>query len=585
MTNQRGCRALIVACVSALAATACTTTPTPPPADLLIVNGNVYTMNWPDPATDGTPSERAPRPGGRWKGDAEALAIRGESIAFVGSTTEAKAYQGPATRVFDAAGGTVVPGLIDSHVHIRELGAILSRVNLTGIATEAEAVEKVAAAAAGVSKGEWVIGQGWEEGAWANRYPGMTLLSEKVPDHPVYLRGLHGFAVWGNRLAFQKAGITRTTRAPSGGEILKDARGNPNGILTNRAVQLLDAALPPPTEERMKSEIVAGLEKMAEGGFVAVHEAGAPAAEMAAFERLNADGKLPLRVYAMLSARDEPLIKAWLSKGPGTRGMLTTRAVKAYYDGALGSRGARLLADYSDRPGHRGVSGGEYGFDQAMVGAMMKRGFQVCIHAIGDAGNRETLDFIESVIAQDAAVGRGRQRIEHAQVLGPTDVPRFAKAGIIASMEPSHAVEDKTWAEQRLGPERSKYAYAWRTLRQSGARLTFNSDLPGTDYNIFYGLHSAITRQGKDGQPVGGWYPAQRVTAEEALRGFTTWAAYSAFEENDTGVLAAGKRGDVTIMNLDPLAVGETDPAKLLDGRIVATIVGGRVVYEGKSVK
>ncbi len=255
------------------------------------------------------------------------------------------------------------------------------------------------------------------------------------------------------------------------------------------------------------------------------------------------------------------------------------RSVKAYYDAALGSRGARLLADYSDLPGHRGTSGDEYGFDQRLVAEMMKGGFQVGVHAIGDAGNRETLDFFERVVAEDPATRFERHRIEHAQVLHPDDFARLAPLGVIASMEPPHAVEDKTWAEERLGPERIRGAYAWRTLRRAGARLTFNSDLSGSDHSIFYGLHAAITRRDKHRRPAGGWYPEQAMTPEEALRGYTVWSAYAAHWEERTGILAPGRWADVTVMDIDPLNLGETDPGALLDGEIVATIVAGEVVY------
>ncbi|PYQ39024.1 MAG: amidohydrolase, partial [Acidobacteria bacterium] len=259
--------------------------------------------------------------------------------------------------------------------------------------------------------------------------------------------------------------------------------------------------------------------------------------------------------------------------------MLTTRAVKAFYDGALGSRGARLLDDYADRPGHRGVSGTQYGFDLSLVADMMKAGFQVAIHAIGDAGNRETLDFIESVLRAAPEARALRHRIEHAQVLHPDDVPRFARLGVIASMEPPHCVEDKAWAEARLGPQRVTGAYAWRTLRLAGSRLAFNSDLTGSDHDIFYGLHSAITRRDKQLQPPGGWYPEQRMTPEEAVRGYTTWNAYAASWEKESGVLAPGRWADITVMDIDPLVVGATDPDTLLRGSIRATIVAGQVAY------
>src|SRR5262245_19985827 len=362
------------------------------PADLLIVNGRVYTLGWDDPAPDGTPAVNAPRTAGAYRPDAEAVAIRGERIVFVGTAREAQAFHGPKTRVLDVAGATVLPGLVDSHTHVVGLGERASQVDLTDVETEEEAVRRVAEHAKTVPKGEWILGRGWDEGAWANRYPDMRLLSEKVPDHPVYLASLHSFAGWGNRLAFERAGITRDTASPEGGEIRKDKAGNPTGLLLNRAVDVLASAVPPPTEERLRSYVLAGLERMARDGYVAVHEAGADRPLLKAFQDLEREGRLPVRVYAMLSVRDEALSREWLARGPDRANdrRLVVRSVKAFYDGALGSRGARLLEDYSDRPGHRGVSGSQYGFDQKLVADLMKAGFQVAIHAIGDAGNRET---------------------------------------------------------------------------------------------------------------------------------------------------------------------------------------------------
>ncbi len=552
------------------------------PADLLVVNGRVYTLAWDDPATDGTPAANAPRTAGAYHPDAEAVAIRGERIVFVGTAREAQAWRGPKTRVVDVAGATILPGLVDSHTHVVGLGERASQVNLTDVQTEEEAVRRVAERAKTVPKGEWILGRGWDEGAWANHYPDMKLLSEKVPDHPVYLASLHSFAGWGNCLAFERARITRDTVSPEGGEIRKDKDGNPTGLLLNRAVDLLSSAVPPPSEEQLKAYVLAGLQRMANDGYVAVHEAGADRALLKAFQSLDAEGKLPVRVYAMLSARDEALSREWLARGPDRSNdrRLVVRSVKAFYDGALGSRGARLLEDYSDRPGHRGVSGSQYGFDQKLVADLMKGGFQVAIHAIGDAGNRETLDFIERVEGEKADTRQLRNRIEHAQVVHPDDVPRFAKLGVIASMEPPHCVEDKTWAEDRLGPVRVKGAYAWRTLRKSGARLALNSDLTGSDHDIFYGLHAAITRRDKKLEPAGGWYPEERLTPEEAVRGYTSWNAYAASWEKETGVLAAGRWADVTVMDVDPFVLGATEPGKVLGGKIVATIVGGKLAYE-----
>ncbi|HUH64431.1 MAG TPA: amidohydrolase family protein [Terracidiphilus sp.] len=581
--SRFGCAIALVLLAGTL--NACSRRETAEQADLLITNGYVYTLTWGEPGTDGTPAPDAPHTAAGWKGDAQAIATRGDKIVFVGSNQEVLRHRGPATRVIDARGATVIPGLVDSHVHIVELGRALERVNLVGVPSEAEAVERVAERAAHTPKGEWIVGYGWDDGAWADHYPDMDLLSRKVPDHPVYLRGLHGYAVWGNRPAFEKAGISASTKSPDGGEIRKGRDGKPTGILLNRAVSLLESAVPPATPEQLDARILAALQAMAAGGYVAVEEAGADTATMASFERLASAGKLPIRMNAMVEGRDEALTRTWLAKGPdrSTERMLTVECVKFFYDGALGSRGALMLADYSDQKGHRGVGGAAYRFNKDLAMQSMKAGFQIAVHAIGDAANRETLDLFEQVIATQPETKSLRHRIEHAQVLDPADIPRFAKLGIIASMQPSHAVEDKGWAEDRVGPERVKYAYAWRSLRRAGATMVFNSDLPGTDYNIFYGLHSAMTRQGKDHLPAGGWHPEQRMTAEEALRGFTNWAAYVAFWEKQTGTLAPGKWADITIMDLDPLTIGETDPGKLLNGSIAMTIVAGKVVYEKKN--
>jgi len=551
------------------------------PADLVLTNAEIYTMSWPDPDSEGTPAAAAPYDASTgWRHDAEALAIRDGEILWVGPAEGVARYVGRGTRTIDLAGATVLPGLIESHAHAVELGQSLDEVDLTGAKTEEEAVTRIAERAETVPAGEWILAHGWDEGAWADRYPTMERLDEAVPDHPVLAGGLHGFAVWGNRRAFEAAGIDRDTPTPSGGEILRDADGEPTGVLTNRATKLLRDAVPPPSTEDLERWILTGLAELARAGYVAVHEAGVPEETLAALQRLDERGALPIHVYAMLSAREPALMEEWMAKGPrpaAPRSRLGIRSVKAYYDGALGSRGARLLADYSDRPGHRGVAGSEYEFDAQRVRGMMAAGFQVGIHAIGDAGNRDVLDFIESVYADHPEARAGRHRIEHAQVLHPDDIDRFAPLALIASMQPPHAMEDKAWAAERLGPERLKGAYAWRSLRRAGARLAFNSDLPGSDHDPFYGLHSAITRQDRQGRPAGGWYPEQRMTVEEAIRAYTAWGAYAAFDETRTGVIAKGYRADLTVLSVDPFTTGD---ARLLEGEVLATIVEGEVVYD-----
>ncbi len=551
-------------------------------ADLILVNGRVYTMRWPEPSPDGVISEAAPHDDQGWRPDAEAIVIDNGKIMFVGDNHAALAMNRGDAQVVDVKGATIVPGLIDSHTHVVELGAKLQNVDLTDIATEEEAVALVAERAKTTPIGTWILGSGWDEGAWASRYPDKTLLSEAVPDHPVALDGLHGFAAWVNQAALGAGSITADAEVPVGGEMRLGEDGEPNGLFLNNATTMVDAIVPPPSAEQLADRVLRGLNQMAKDGYVAVHEAGVDAASMAALERLEADGALPLRFYAMLSLRDEELIREWIEKGPDTDNdsMLVTRSVKAYYDGALGSRGARLLEDYADKPGHRGVSGDDYGFNRELNAEVMKAGFQIGIHAIGDAGNREALDILEAVMVENMGVKANRHRVEHAQVVHADDMPRFAALDVIASMEPPHAMEDKTWAEDRLGATRIRGAYAWRTLRRSGARLTFNADNPGSDHNIFYGLHSAIARRDKNLEPAGGWYPEERLNVDEALRAYTHWSAFASFREDETGIIDAGRWADLTVMDSDPFVLSETDPAKLLDGKILMTIVDGAIIYE-----
>ncbi len=559
---------------------------TKPMAQLVLKNAKVYSLRWPDPNPDGTPAATAPYDGG-WHPDATAVAIRDGKIIYVGDDTKLGDFVDEATQQMDMQGATVIPGLIDSHVHVEELGEMLRRVNLVDVKSPQEAIQRAKVFEKNLSADEWLIGQGWDEGAWATNYPNRQILDQAFPTRPVVFKSLHGFAIWANSKALELIGINDKTQAPVGGEIVRDEKFQPTGIFLNNATNLIKDGIPKPTESEFKQFVYDGLAQLAKDGYVAVHQAGAATEHMNAFESLRAENNLPIRVYAMLSARDKALSKKWIEKGPYTdpKGWLDIRSVKAYYDGALGSRGARLLEPYSDLPDHKGVSGDGYGFDGDIVRDLLKAGFQVGIHAIGDAGNRETLDYLAAIYKDNPRVKNQRNRIEHAQVLSDQDIPRLAKMSIIASMEPPHAVEDKTWAEDRLGSKRIKGAYAWRSLREANVLLTFNSDLPGSDHDIFYGLHSAITRQDKQFQPENGWYPEQSMTAEEALRGYTVWAAFSAFREEQTGVLDVGRWADITVLDIDPMQLGETEPSKLFQGNVLMTIVNGKIVYQNQAAK
>ncbi len=574
--------AQLLCCALVVSLTGCPRGFEPPAADLVLRNGRVYTLDWGDPDVNGNPAADAPYSADGWSPDATAVAVERGTILYVGDGAGVERHIDGHTRVVDLAGATLLPGLVDAHTHVLNLGATLEQVDLVDAASEAEAVARVAARAASVPAGEWIIGYGWDDGAWAEDYPDKLLLTERVPNHPVLMRGLHGFAVWGNQAALTAAGISARTVAPEGGRIELDANGDPTGLLLDRATTLLTEAVPQPSLERLQQRFLLGLEEMARSGYTMVHEAGLDSRQLQALEELAADGRLQLRVYAMLSARDTELLRRWQRWGPDTDGndKLITRSVKAFYDGALGSRGARLLDDYSDLPGHRGVSGEQYGFDEELVAEMIAAGFQANVHAIGDAGNRETLDFFRRVLQRYPEAAALRHRVEHAQVLQVGDFWRFRTLGLVASMQPPHAMEDKGWAVDRLGPERLRGAYAWRSLRRVGVPLVFSSDLPGSDHDIFYGLQSAITRRDKDLSPPGGWRPQERMTAEEAVRGYTAWAARAAFVEDAAGRLAPGMWADMTVMNIDPLVTGSVNPDRLAEGRILMTIVSGQVVYE-----
>lgn len=563
---------------------ACRPAPSPDhTADLLLINGRVYTFTWPDPDRDGAPSPAAPYREGRWTHDADWVAMRRGQILATGRGAPPDSLRGSGTDVRDLHGDVVLPGFVESHGHYTELGESATEVDLSGVTTEAELVRRVLAFAKSAAPGEWIVGSGWDEGEWANHLPTEAPLTAALPNTPVVLKGRRGFGILGNRAALSAAGITRDTRSPSGGEIVHDARGEPTGVLLNRAVPLLKDAIPVPSLDKKKRIVREGLLAIQRAGYVTGHHAGVYADYLPAYVALAAADSLPVRVQLMLAARagTEQVMQAAIAAGPtkDLEAWLQQRGVKAYYDGSLGSRGAKLLADYSDQPGTRGVAGAAYGFPDSLVEAAMLAGFQVGIHAIGDGGNHDVLDFYQAVFARHPELRARRHRIEHAQVIAPDDFARFGALGLVASMEPPHAVEDAPWAEQRLGPVRVRGAYAWRTLRRNGVTLIFNSDLRGSDYAIFYGLHGAVTRTDRTGAPTGGWYPEQAVTPEEAVRAYTVWPAYASGLESRTGTIAPGRWADLTVVSIDPLNVGTETPAALLDGRVRMTVIGGRVAF------
>ena len=549
--------------------------------DLILHNARVYTMAWSDPSADGMPASDAPGRDGVWTPEASAIVVAGDRIRFIGSDEDALAMQGPDTRVVDLNGAVILPGLIESHGHLQEIGEKAEEISLVGATTEQEMAERLEHAAADRPAGEWILGTGWDEGEWADALPDRAFLDAMFPDNPVVLKGLRGFGTLGNAVALAAAGLGPQTQDPVGGTLVRRTDGTLSGVLLNNATDMLNDAVPERTLEHRERILRYGMDQLLAAGYVSTHHAGVRADYLPAYQALADAEELPMRVEAMLSVGvvGAPDVEEWTRRGPTSdpEAMLQIRAVKAYYDGSLGSRGAKLLDDYADQPGHRGIAGADYGFDPEVTEAYIAAGFQAGIHAIGDAGNRDVLDFYQDVFSRHPEAKASKHRVEHAQIVHPEDFPRFGALNLVASMEPGHAVEDSPWAEDRLGPERVKGAYAWRSLRKGGALLLFNADFTGTDWSVFYGMYAAITRKQKGGSPEGGWYPEESVTAEEALRAYTVWPARASGIEDQTGTLEVGKWADITVMDIDPL---NTSPDSLMNGSILMTIVDGIVRFE-----
>lgn len=553
-------------------------------ADMVIENANIYTFSWDEPSVEGVPAMNAPISNNDWTPDAEAVAIKDGTIIAIGSLEEVTAFKAASTEVIDLNGSYIYPGFVDTHTHIEELGATLDDVDLKGVETEEEAVQRVVDHIAEYNppKGQWIVARGWDEGRWADSYPTEKLLTERVPDYPVLMDGTNGFGAWGNKMAMERAGITKESENPTGGIIHRYKNGKPNGAVRNRGVALYREAVPALSHERMMNRLKNGLQLMANDGYSMVHHAGANTPIMTAYQGLNDAGELQIRVSAMVSGRDVPQMEEWIKIGPqkydGNK--LFVHSVKGYFDGSLGARGAKLVEEYSDMPGQIGVSGEEYGFLREEVSAILQAGFQVNIHAIGDGANREVLHFFRDNFEINPELQKLRHRIEHAQVVHPDDFKLYDELDVIAAVQPPFVAEDKVWTVDRIGEERAKGAYAWRTFRRNNVPLAFGSDLMGYSWDIFYGLHSAITRQSRDGEPLGGWYPEEKLTSEEAVRGYTTGAAYAGFVENETGTLEVGKWADMTILDMDVLNVGAQNPRHLLSGEVLMTISAGNVVYK-----
>jgi predicted amidohydrolase YtcJ len=504
-----------------------------------------------------------------------AVYTTGGVIREVGPAAELQRNH-PNAKVVDAGNGTILPGLTDAHGHLYGLGVALDVVNLVETASYDAVIERVKQRAATAAPREWIVGRGWDQNDWpVQEFPTFAALDAAVPDHPVFLSRVDGHAALANSAAMRAAGITAATRDPEGGKIVRDANGNPTGVFIDAATDLVENAMPAPSAEQRKARVLAAARDIAAHGLTEMHDAGITAETIVAVQELIDEGQFPIRVYAMLSD-NAALLEQWFRSGPlvDYGGKFTVRAVKVYADGALGSRGAALLAPYSDDPGNSGLMLATTEHLQDVATRGLGAGFQVNAHAIGDRGVRNVID----AYANAGVAANNRFRIEHLQVIAPDDVPRLVRHGIIGSMQPTHATSDMYWAEARLGTERAKGAYAWRTVLNAGGRLALGSDFPVEDVNPFFGLLAAVTRQDQKGWPAGGWHPTEKLTLAEAIRGFTSDAAWAAFEEGSRGTIEVDKLADLTIVDGDLFAM---PPNELHKTKVRYTVVGGEVVYAG----
>ncbi len=512
---------------------------------------------------------------------AQAIAVDGQRIVAVGTEAEVRAAAGADAEFVDLGGKTVLPGLIDAHGHLPGLGGFeLGLLDLTYASSYREMVNQIAVQAVKTKPGSWVLGGRWDHESWASKaMPSHSLLSEAVPNRPVWMRRVDGHAALANAEAMRLAGITRDTQAPDGGAILRDKHGNPTGIFLDNAMDLF--------ADHIVGDGMSMLERLRAAqracirvGLTGVHDAGMSGEDVEVLRGMDARGELDLRVYVMIHGAEAA--EYFETHPPSSGERITVRAAKFYMDGAMGSRGAWLLEPYADRPtdaaGKPWAGLGLMAPDDLRNAAAhaLEHGYQLCTHAIGDRANRETLDAYEAAM-RDAGVKFGEQdlrfRVEHVQLLSLSDVPRFVSLGVIPSMQPTHCTTDMRWVEARVGAERARGAYVWQSLIESGARLAAGSDFPVESANPFYGIHAAVTRQDSHNEPIpDGWHPEQRLTREQALRAFTLDAAYAGFENTFKGSLTPGKLADFIVIDRDIMTC---DAGEIRETTVLRVVIGG----------
>ncbi|MEJ7759068.1 MAG: amidohydrolase [Gemmatimonadaceae bacterium] len=536
--------------------------PAPRAADLIVVNARIYTVDESRPFVS-------------------AIAVRDGRVLFAGSDREVRSLAGPRARVIDGGGRAVIPGMVDAHAHLLGLGQSLRNVQLAGSATYEEVIARTVARARQLKPGEWVVGRGWDQNLWPDKqFPAHDALSRALPDNPVVLTRVDGHAILANAMAMRLAGVSASTKDPTGGRVVRAANGAPSGVFVDNAEGLIGRVVPDLSGDQTRDAVLAAVAEANRWGLVGIHDAGASRRTIDISESHARQGRFNLRNYVMISD-DSADIMHYMRRGPQSGlhdGRLWIRSIKLYSDGALGSRGAALLASYSDDPANTGLLVSAPAHIQRVSTLALRNGFQVNVHAIGDRGNRIVLDAFDAALRTVPSAGH-RFRVEHAQVIAPADIPRFATLGVIPSMQASHQTSDMRWAEARVGAQRVKGAYAWRSLLNTGVIIPNGSDFPVEEVNPLISFHASVTRQDGTDWPAGGWYPDQVMSRSEALKSMTIWPAYAAFQEESMGSLAPGKYADFVILDRDIMRV----PAgEILKTQVVSTFIGGRPVYERK---
>ena len=490
-----------------------------------------------------------------------------------------------ASQTVDLQGGVVIPGFIEGHGHLMGYGQSLTKLDLAGTKTLAELVHDVAEAVDQAQPGEWILGRGWHQSKWQatpkmiKGFQTNETLNAVSPDNPVYLVHASGHAAFANDRALEIAGVTGSTRVAGDGEIILDETGKPTGILNEVAQDLVERVIPKDSPELRRRQLQLALRDLAALGITSFHDAGASEDDIALFESFMNAGALTTRVYVMITGSDPDMLAGWMQRGPligAGEHRLTVRSVKLVADGALGSRGAWLLAPYTDRPGHTGLPTLPIADISDISHLAYRNGFQVAVHAIGDRANREVLNVFDALFdGRDRSV---RYRIEHAQHIDPEDVPRFSQLGVIPSVQGIHMSSDRPWAIDRLGRQRIESgAYVWRDLIDSGAILVNGSDVPVEPASPIASFYALVTRQTLAGEPEGGFEPRQKVSRQEALRAYTLNAAYAAFEERIKGSITPGKLADFVVLDRDIMTIPENE---ILSTRVLTTYVAGEAVYQ-----